>query len=213
MLRCAITDRTLLSQSGAEYEAENERRAALIQRAQLWAHEGIDLIQLREKDLLTPDATPALTDLARRMLAAIAIYPTRLLINSSLEAAIAARAHGLHLTSHPRLTPDEVRRRFIEARLPTPTITRACHTLSEIEAIKTSPRDNHPDAILFSPVFGKTLHGELIAPAAGLEALRAACLAAAPIPVLALGGITHENTGQCLSAGAAGIAGIRLFLP
>ena len=46
----------------------------------------------------------------------------------------------------------------------------------------------------------------------GLDLLRAACAAAAPIPVLALGGITRAKTEACLDAGAAGIAAIRLFL-
>jgi thiamine-phosphate pyrophosphorylase len=41
--------------------------------------------------------------------------------------------------------------------------------------------------------------------------LHEACLAATPLPVLALGGVTAENQQQCLAAGAAGIAAIRLF--
>jgi thiamine-phosphate pyrophosphorylase len=44
---------------------------------------------------------------------------------------------------------------------------------------------------------------------AGLEALRQSCRA--KIPVLALGGITVENAVSCIQAGAAGVAGIRLF--
>ena len=67
-------------------------------------------------------------------------------------------------------------------------------------------------AILFAPVFSKALPTQTL-PGTGLALLRAACLLAVPTPVLALGGITPQNTQSCLDAGAAGIAAIRLFCP
>jgi thiamine-phosphate pyrophosphorylase len=44
----------------------------------------------------------------------------------------------------------------------------------------------------------------------GMETLREAC-AIAPGRVLALGGVDAENAAECVKAGAAGVAGIRLF--
>ncbi|HTH53777.1 MAG TPA: thiamine phosphate synthase [Edaphobacter sp.] len=199
VLRCAITDRTVFSGD------ESQRQNALLRQVSLWARKRIDLIQLREKDLTPAD----LTYLAIQALAAIAAQssPTRLLINGSFQAALDSRAHGLHLPSHSPLLPDDVRRRYLSFGLPHPTVTVSCHSLAEVHIAHR----NRADAILFAPVFGKTINGQLVTPAAGLEALREACLAAAPIPVYALGGVTEENAPQCLAAGAAGIAGIRLF--
>jgi thiamine-phosphate pyrophosphorylase len=65
------------------------------------------------------------------------------------------------------------------------------------------------DLVLFSPVFEK-LAGPPATPQ-GLQALHRACAAAEAIPVLALGGVTSINAQDCLAAGAAGVAGIRLF--
>ena len=62
--------------------------------------------------------------------------------------------------------------------------------------------------MLFSPVFEKLSGASL---AQGLEGLRQACAAAQGIPVFALGGVTAANAQDCVAAGAAGIAGIRLF--
>ena len=45
--------------------------------------------------------------------------------------------------------------------------------------------------------------------AVGIERLHAACQHG--IPVLALGGVSVDNAAACIQAGAAGLAGIRLF--
>jgi thiamine-phosphate pyrophosphorylase len=47
----------------------------------------------------------------------------------------------------------------------------------------------------------------------GLDGLAAAAAAARPVPVLAIGGVSAGTAPAIESAGAAGIAGIGLFLP
>jgi thiamine-phosphate pyrophosphorylase len=198
VLRYAITQRTLFSGD------DRLQQAALVHQAARWAADGIDFIQLREKDLTAFD----LILLARKILEAISPHPTRLLINSNPGVAIAIHAHGVHLTSAPNQpTPTAIRHRYAQSGLPDPIITLSCHTLAEVE----QARIEQPTAILFAPVFEKSISGHLITPGTGLDHLREACTAATPIPIYALGGVTLENAPQCLEAGAAGIAGIRLF--
>ncbi|HEY6412393.1 MAG TPA: thiamine phosphate synthase [Edaphobacter sp.] len=201
MLRYAITQRTLFSGDDRD---DSLQQAALVRQAARWAAEGIDFIQLREKDLPSFD----LILLARKILEAISAHPTRLLINSNPGVAITTAAHGVHLTAAPnQATATDIRRRYAQSKLPDPVITVSCHTLAEIERARTQPIT----AILFAPVFEKSISGQQVAPGTGLERLREACNSAAPIPVYALGGVTLENAPQCLEAGAAGVAGIRLF--
>ena len=221
MLRYAITSRALYPGD------EREKQAALLRQTSRWADEGIDFIQLREKDLPAAD----ITALAREILRALSTEknalstrnkairtensPTKLLINSRPDIALATGAHGVHLTAAPNeLTPAQVRSLYASANLPAPIITVSCHTLEDVRRA----HENHADAILFAPVFEKTFtargadqgtNGTI--PGQGLDRLRDACHAASPIPVYALGGVTLENAPSCLAAGAAGIAGIRLF--
>jgi thiamine-phosphate pyrophosphorylase len=200
VLRYAITNRALYSGDTPQ------QQASLLRQASRWAVDGIDFIQLREKDL--PAAT--LADLARAILQAIArtAGPTKLLINSRPDIAIATCAHGVHITTAPgELTPTQIRELYAAANLPTPIVTVSCHSLEEVN----HARDSHADAILFAPVFEKTIDGRAAVPGQGLDKLRAACRAASPVPVYALGGVTHQNAASCLEVGAAGIAGIRLF--
>jgi thiamine-phosphate pyrophosphorylase len=200
MRRYAITNRALYP------GGELQQQAALLRDARRWIADGINLIQLREKNL--PAANIAA--LAREILQAIAVAtsPTKLLINSRPDIAIATATHGVHLTAAPdELTPAQVRSLYAIANSPAPIISISCHTLEDVQRARV----NQADAILFAPVFEKIVAGQIITAGHGIDQLRAACLAASPIPVYALGGVTLKNAPACLDAGAAGIAGIRLF--
>jgi len=201
MLRCAITDGTASSFVSA---AQIDRLRNQVRR---WAADGIELIQLREKHL----EAGALFSLAEAALQTLheMLSPAKLLINTRGDVAIAARAHGVHLTSHPEeLTPPQVRELFTHAGLPAPIVSVSCHTPADI----ARARHNAADFILFGPVFEKRVNGELVAAGTGLEALAFACAIAQQVPVLALGGITRQNSSVCLASGATGVAGIRTFL-
>ena len=217
MLRYAITDRARFKGD------EPARQAALLVQAERLAAAGIDFLQLRENDL--PVGT--LASLARRLLATLRTNPAhpapKLIINSRADVSLATRADGVHLTSAPgQLTPAQVRALYDAASLPEPIVSLSCHTLDEVVRAASSATTDRPTFILFGPVFEKvvaesrsnqkSIANKKIAAGTGLDLLRAACLAAAPIPVLALGGITRANAAATLAAGAAGIAAIRLFL-
>ena len=124
------------------------------------------------------------------------------------DVAVAVGAVGVHLTAHPdELTPTQVRRVFEIAEMPAPIVSISCHTLVEVQRA----REAKIDFILFGPVFEKRVDGEQVSAGVDLEALQAACVAVGEIPVLALGGVTPELIDACLSAGAKGVAGIRLI--
>jgi thiamine-phosphate pyrophosphorylase len=195
MLLYAITDRSSYGRT------EAYRQESLIRESRRWASEGIDFIQVREKDLSAGE----LTGLMRRIMAAVreAGTGTRVLVNSRLDVAIAAGADGVHLTGGPgELRPEQVRQLFPEA-----VISVSCHTVEEV----ARAAEWGVDAILFGPVFGKTVDGVEVVPGVGIGELRAAGGAAKGALVFALGGVTTARAKECAEAGAAGIAGIRLF--
>lgn len=205
-LRFAITD---LVAQGLDRSAAREARL----RAQVrqWAVDRVDIVQLREKQLESGEIF-ALALAAQGELARFGYPPNRprLLVNGRPDLAAAAHADGVHLTSRVgELRPAQARQIFSKAGLPGCFVSVSCHTVGEVEAM----RDAGADLILFGPVFEKRVHGQKVAAGTGMDALGQACRVAAPLPVLALGGITPENAGACLQHGAAGIAGIRLFAP
>jgi thiamine-phosphate pyrophosphorylase len=188
---CAITDRKGAAQP-------------LLSLVEGWSTGGVDFIQLREKDL----TEAALQSLTREVLARIDRRRSKLLVNvstpESAALALGVGADGVHLAGTPLPgAASSVRKAFRSAN---PIISVPCHSLEDIDVAC----GEQVDLILFSPVFGKLSVG-FSQPAQGLEGLRLACAAARGTPVLALGGVTNGNALDCIAAGAAGIAGIRLF--
>lgn len=151
-------------------------------------HLGVDLIQIREKDI-------SARELFEFTLAVLEIrnsemhkpLPTKILVNARADIAVAAGADGVHLPSD---APEQT--------LPGLLVGRSCHTLDEIRSTTAS-------FVTFGPVFETPGKGEPV----GLKALEAACRLGKP--VYALGGVNWDNAAECMQAGAEGIAGIRLF--
>jgi thiamine-phosphate pyrophosphorylase len=191
-----ITDRRQLPG-----DAQEQERRLLEKIAECAAAE-VDLVQLREKDL----SARALEELALKAMAALKGSRTRLLVNSRTDVALACGAHGVHLPAND-LAASDVRAIFARAGVSEPVIGVSTHSAAEV----ASAEAHGADFAVFAPVFEKSG----TASREGLEELRRICrrteAAQPPMPVLALGGITLENARLCVAAGAAGIAGIRLF--
>jgi thiamine-phosphate pyrophosphorylase len=105
------------------------------------------------------------------------------------------------------LTPRQVRELYAAAGRGLPVVSVSCHRLEEV----WRATELGVDAILFGPVFGKSVDGHEVMAGVGLEVLADACRKAGGTKVFALGGVTWERAAECVAKGAAGVAGIRLF--
>lgn len=227
---CYVTDRGSLRPSNAllrganfsvargyatdasdEVAAVENEFAGLVEKIGEIAEAGIDWIQIREKDL----SGRALARLTQRAIeraastAGAAAEVTRILVNDRVDVALAEGANGVHLGERS-LPVREVRnltRGMLAARNTDEhfLVGCSCHSL---EAAQYAA-DGGADYLFFGPVFATPAKLEYGTPQ-GLTRLAEVCRAVS-IPVLAIGGITMENAGDCLSAGAAGIAAIRMF--
>ncbi len=200
-----ITDRSQFSGN------ELTRRRLLLEKAREAADAGVDYIQIREKDLPTRELEALFGEAIRtlqeaRLQTKNREQRTALLINSRADITAALGGDGVHLRSDD-ISPADVR--YIVARSrgsgtsARQAISISCHTPEQVQQATLTGAD----LALFAPVFEKQ-HAVTQQPT-GLETLRRACQH--KIPVLALGGVTLANAGACLEAGAAGVAGIRLF--
>ena len=150
---------------------------------------GVNVVQLREKDLVTAD----LYDLAATVHAVLR-GRALLLVNDRADVALAAGADGVHLPERS-LPGEKVRGMIGEACL----LGRSVHS---VEAALRAQAEG-VDFVQAGAVYETTSKpGQA---AAGLEFIRAIS-GAVHVPVIAVGGITAANAAHAIEAGAGGIA-------
>lgn len=171
--------------------------ALILQQVSAAVAAGINLIQIREKQL----TARVLFELVERASDLTRGTNTRLLVNDRADVAVGAGADGVHLTVQS-LDAAMIRKTFGKEVL----IGTSTHSL---EAAAFA-QEQGADFIVFGPVF-ETQSKKLFGPPVGLEKLADVARELRDFPVLALGGISVANARDCLAAGAQGIAGISLF--
>jgi thiamine-phosphate pyrophosphorylase len=180
--------------STAPTSAEFVALLRLIERA---AEARVALVQIREKAL----TARVLFELASRAASLTRGSETRVLVNDRADIARASGCDGVHLSTRS-LEASVVRRAFGEDFF----IGVSAHTRDEASAA----REGGADFAVFGPVFDTPSKRDY-GPPVGLEALKETARALSPFPLVALGGVSEVNAGDCLDAGAEGVAAIRLF--
>ena len=187
---CLVTDRHRLTP-----DADAETAVLVLERFLDQAVEaGVDLIQVRERDL----EAGVLCRLVRRVVNRTRGTGVRVVVNDRADVALAGGADGVHLRGD---SPAAARLRPLS---PAWVIGRSVHRHDVADP------DPQADYLLFGTVFSTASKPDLTP--SGLEPL-AALASSSPAPVLAIGGITPGNARECRIAGAAGIAAIGAFLP
>ena len=150
----------------------------------------VELIQIREKDFSARELLATL--------AAVSKKTSRILVNGRMDVALAAGADGLHLPS-ASIAPCRLRSLAPQNFL----IAVSCHSVEDVLRAEAEGAD----FVVLGPIFATpSKFGEPL----GLGLLHRAAHASA-LPIFALGGVSQDNSDACVRAGAAGIAGIRMF--
>ncbi len=162
-----------------------------LETARVAAENGATVVQLRLKDTPTFEVVErgrAFRGLTQRL-------GVPLVVNDDVQAAIRLEADGVHLG-----TGDEGLEDALDAGL---QVGLSASTRAEAE----SAAAQRPAYIGAGPVWATPSKQDAAAPI-GLDGLAEIC-AAVSVPVVAIGGIDATNAGDCIRAGASGVAVVR----
>jgi thiamine-phosphate pyrophosphorylase len=169
---------------------------ALVRRVAAAAAAGVDLVQVRERDMEARD----LSRLVAQCVDAVTGTRTRILVNDRLDVALTTGAHGVHLRG------DSMPASRVRPLAPIGfLIGRSIHSVPEAVAVCA---DGGLDYLLFGAVFATRSKPDQMP--AGLQAL-ADVSSAVSLPVLAVGGISRDTAPQLAATGCAGFAAIGWF--
>jgi thiamine-phosphate pyrophosphorylase len=151
---------------------------------------GVNVIQLREKDLPAAD----LYGLALRLRQIVGTQAL-LLVNDRLDVALAAHAHGVELGGSA--LPTDIARKLAPGLL----IGRSVHDVANAGGAVA----DGADLLVVGTMFASRSHPGMTP--AGPSLIRKVA-AISTVPLIGIGGITPSNATQVISAGASGVAAI-----
>jgi thiamine-phosphate pyrophosphorylase len=178
---CLVTDR---------------RRRNVIEQCRDAVAAGVDIIQVRERDLEAAALSVLVADLVRLTRAS----ETRVVVNERLDVALASGADGVHLRGDS--IPAARARSMAPAGFLIGRSVRAA-----AEAVGAVDGTDYLVAGTVFPSSSKPGLEEHL----GLDGL-AAIARSVSVPVLAIGGVSLDRIGSVAEAGAAGVAAISLFV-
>ncbi|MCW3097001.1 MAG: Thiamine-phosphate pyrophosphorylase [Chthonomonadaceae bacterium] len=149
---------------------------------------GVDIVQIRDKTAQAGDLLKIVAVLRR------SLPKTLLVLNSIPSSAQGGFGSGIHLPERGGGL-SRIRKTLSTEAL----VGRSIHWVSAAQRAESEGADY----LVAGTIFPSASHPD-IAPA-GLDFLEQVCRAVA-LPVLAIGGVTPERVGDCLRAGAAGVA-------
>jgi thiamine-phosphate pyrophosphorylase len=161
---------------------------------------GATVIQLREKSLSPLEFCSE----AQEALRVARTRGIKIIINDRVDIALALNADGVHLGQDDM--PPEAARRILG---PDAIIGLSTHDLAQARLAREMP----VDYVAIGPIFA-TLTKQASDFPVGLEGLRLARQAVGKLPLVAIGGITLENSLDVLTAGGDAFAVIRdIWIP